>query len=129
MPDPITIGSLVAAALAAGAAEAGKAVLGGAAKHAYEALASAASRALGPVVGLLVKKPEAESHAVVVAELVEDQPPEVQAELKQLAEALRAALTTEGRGATIDNRMTVIATHNSIAAGGNVTIGAIPEPE
>ncbi len=58
MPDPITVGSLVAAMLAAGAAEAGKAALGAAAKDAYAALRSAAAGVLGPALGWLEKKPE-----------------------------------------------------------------------
>ena len=97
MPDPITIGSLVAAALAAGAAEAGKAVLGQAAKDAYDKLKSAAARVLGAAVGRLEKKPESDDLAAVIADDVAAQPAEVQAELRALAEALKAALAAEGR--------------------------------
>ena len=127
MPDPITIGSLVAAALAAGAAEAGKAVLGQAAKDAYDKLKSAAARVLGAAVGRLEKKPESDDLAAVVADDVAAQPAEVQAELRALAEALKAALAAEGRAGTIDNRITVIASGaDAIAAGRDVNIGSMP---
>jgi hypothetical protein len=126
MADPITIGGLVAAALAAGAVEAGKGVLGAAAKDAYEALKGAAHRLIGGAVDELEKKPESNSRAGVVAEEVDEAPGAVQAELRQLAEALREALTAEGKGATIDNRITVIATGGSVAAGRDVNIGAMP---
>jgi hypothetical protein len=128
MSDPITIGSLVAAALGAGAAEVGKAVLGQPVRDAYEALRAAASRVIGPAVAQLETKPDSNNRAGVVAELVEEQPEPVQAELRQLAEALRAALASEGRSASIDNRITVIATHGGIAAGRDVNVAA-PAPD
>jgi hypothetical protein len=122
MPDPITAGSLVAAALAAGAAEAGKAALGPAARDAYAALRSSAARVLGPAVGWLEKKPESDDLAAGVAEEVANQPDAVRTELAALAEALKAALAAEGRAGTIDNRVTVIATHGGIAAGHTVNV-------
>lgn len=122
MPDPITVGALVAAALAAGAAEAGKAVLGQAARDAYDRLKAAAAGFLGPALGMLEKNPESDDLAAGVAEAVDGQPDPVRAELRRLAEELRAALTAEGRGATVDNRITVIATHGSIAAGHTVNV-------
>lgn len=122
MPDPVTVGALVAGALAAGATEAGKAVLGQAGKDAYAALKSAASRLLGPVVGMLEKNPESADLATGIAEAVEAEPEAVRAELAPLAEALRAALSEEGR-ASIDNRITVIASGtNAIAAGRDVNL-------
>jgi hypothetical protein len=126
MPDPITIGSLVAAALAAGAAEAGKAALGAAAKDAYDKLTSAAARVLGPALAMLEKKPESDDLAAGVAEAVASQPEPVRDELAALAGALKAALAAEGRAATIDNSVTVIASGaHAIAAGrdANVTLG------
>jgi hypothetical protein len=127
MPDPITTGSLVATMLAAGAAEAGKAALGQAARDAYAALKSAAARVLGPAAGWLEKKPASDDIAAGVAEEVAAQPEAVRAELAALAEALKAALAAEGRAGTIDNRITVIASGaNAIAAGRDVNIGALP---
>jgi hypothetical protein len=126
MPDPITTGSLVAAMIAAGAAEAGKAALGQTARDAYDALKSAAARVLGPALGWLEKQPASDDIAAGVADEIANQPAEVQAELRALAEALKAALAAEGRAGTIDNRVTVIASGaNSIAAGrdANVTLG------
>jgi hypothetical protein len=127
MPDPITVGSLVAAMLAAGAAEAGKAALGEATRDAYDALRSAAARVLGPAAGWLEKKPDSDDLAAGVAEQVAAQPDAVRTELAALAEALKAALAAEGRAGTIDNRITVIASGaNAIAAGRDVTIGSLP---
>lgn len=129
MPDPITIGGLVAAAISAGAGEAGKAALGGAAKDAYQALKSAASRLLGPAVDQLEARPESEARAVVIAELFEEQPEPAQAELQRLAEALHVALDAEGRGATVDNRITVIASGtNAVAAGRDAIVGSSRQP-
>ncbi len=128
MPDPLTVGSLVAAMLAAGAAEAGKAALGQAARDAYDKLKSAAARVLGPAVGWLEKKPDSDDIAAGVAEEVARQPDPVQAELAALAEALKAALAAEGRAGTIDNRITAIASgaHAVAAAAGrdvHLTVG------
>jgi hypothetical protein len=127
MPEPLTVGSLVAAALAAGATEAGKGLLGGVANDAYEKLKSVAGRVLGSSVTQLEAKPDSNNRAGVVAELVEEQPEPTQAELRQLAEGLREALAAEGLGATIDQRITVIATHGGVAAGRDVNIAAPPK--
>lgn len=60
--------------------------------------------------------------------MIAEQPDPAQAELRQLAEALREALAAEGRGATIDNRITVIASGaNAIAAGRDAIVGG-PDP-
>lgn len=122
MTDPITIGSLVAAAIAAGAAEAGKAVLGQAARDAYDTLKAAASRLLGPAVGMLEAKPDSDDLAAGIAAEVDRQEEAARAELRQLAEELRAAFAAEGRAASVDNRVTVIATHHGIAAGRDVNV-------
>jgi hypothetical protein len=129
MPEPFTVGVLVAAMLSAGASEAGKAALGAATKDAYEKLRSLAGRLLGPAVTHLEAKPESRNRAGVVAELVEEQPAATQAELRQLAESLRNALAADGRGAMIDNRITVVASGaNSIAAGRDANVRA-PTPD
>lgn len=129
MADPITLGSLIAAALAAGASEAGKAALGAAAMDAYQALKAAAGRLLGPAAEQLEARPDSEHRAGVVAELVDELPDPDRHALGQLAEALRAALAAEGRGATIDNSVTVTASGaGAIAAGRDVTVGLPPKP-
>lgn len=129
MPDPVTLGALVAAALSAGAIEAGKAVLGATAKDCYEQLKMLASHLLGPSVSDLEARPESSARLGVVAEMVEEQAPPDQARLKALAEALRTALAAEGRGATIDNRITVIASGaGAIAAGRDVNLATPPRP-
>ena len=125
MPDPITVGSLVAAAIAAGAVEAGK----GVAKDAYEGLKELASRVLGPDVVQLEAAPDSKGRAVVVAELVEKQPEPVRMELAQLAEALRSALGAEGKGkalATMVNQFNAYGGRQFNAPGGTQNFGAIP---
>lgn len=97
MPDPVTLGTLVAAALSAGAIEAGKAILGATAKDSYEQLKALASRLIGPSATDLEAKPESGARFGVVAEKVEELAPPDQTKLKALAEALRAALAAEGR--------------------------------
>ena len=124
MPDPITVGALVAAALGAGAAEAGKAVLGQAARDAYDKLKSAAGAVLGPALAMFEKKPDSDDLAAGIAEAVAAQPAQVQAELGQLAEAVRAALAAEGRAASIDNRITVIASGAGTIAAGHLNTAA-----
>jgi hypothetical protein len=122
MPEPVTAGALVAAALAAGASEAGKAALGGVAKDAYEALKTAAARLLGPALAMLEKKPDSDDLAAGVAETVDAAPAPDREALRTLAETLRETLAAEGRGASIDNRVTVIATHGSMAAGRDLNV-------
>jgi hypothetical protein len=122
MPEPVTAGALVAAALAAGASEAGKAALGAVARDAYEALKTAASRLLGPALTMLEKKPDSDDLAAGVAETVDAAPAPDREALRALAETLRETLAAEGRGATIDNRVTVIATHGSMAAGRDLNV-------
>jgi hypothetical protein len=127
VPEPLTVGMLVAAALAAGA---GKGLLGGVSKDAYENLKAFAGRILGTAVNQLEARPGSDNRAGVVAELVEEQSEPVQAELRHLAEVLRSALSGEGRGALIDNRISVVASGtNSIAAGRDANVGARPVPD
>ena len=107
MPEPVslTIGALVAAALSSGAAEAGKAVLGAAAKDAYDKLKTLVGRWAGNDVAALetraqegkpTRKPQG-----VVAEAIDARPEQERDAARTLAEALSAALTAEGRGAAL----------------------------
>ena len=126
MPEPITTGALVAAALSAGAGALGKEVVGAAVKDAYAALKAAVGRWAAPNVEQLEAKPDSDARAGVLAELVDEQPEAARTEVRALAEALRDALVAEGRGAVVDNRITVIADRGSIAAGRDVNLGALP---
>lgn len=128
MPEPTSIGALVAATLAAGAVEAGKATFGEAAKDAYEKLKSFAVRLIGPSVAELEAKPSSVPRAGVVAEKVDEQAVADKTELKALAEALREALVAEDRGVLLDNqimRINVFADRGGIAAGGNLSVGTV----
>lgn len=102
MPDPVTIGALVAAALSAGAVEIGKTALGGPAKDAYEGLKAMVARWAGPdVAALETTARDGKStgrREAVVAEIVDERPEAERAEVRALAEALSNALEAEGRG-------------------------------
>lgn len=127
MAEPVTIGTLAAAALASGAAALGKEALGAAAKDAYAALKAALLPASPTNVEKLEADPEAEHRSVSVAEDVDDLDTDTQAKIKALAEALRSALAADGQAASIDNRITVIADRHSVAAGRDVNISSLPK--
>lgn len=127
LPDPVTIGTLAAAALASGAAALGKEAVGAAAKDAYAALKKALLPASPKNVEKLEADPEAEHRAISVAEDVDDLDAETQTKIKTLAEALRGALVADGQGASVDNRITVIADRHGIAAGRDVNISTPPK--
>lgn len=131
MVEPITTGALVAAALAAGASTIATGALGAAGKDAYEKLKSLISRIAGSEVARLEAKPDSENRAGVVAELVDERAEAEKAELLALAEQLRAALTAEGHGAAVDNRMNNVfnaydKSRQYNAPGGTQNFGAPP---
>lgn len=102
MPDPVTIGTLVAAALAAGAAEIGKAAFGGPAKDAYEGLKTMVGRWADHDVAALENAAQegkaTKGREVVVAEIVDERPEAERMAAEAIAERLSAALTAEGCG-------------------------------
>jgi hypothetical protein len=129
MVEPVTTGALVAGALAAGAGALAKGFLGEMAKDAYQKLKTMLAPAAATDVDRIEKKPESVAHATVLAEAVDELPEAERASLRALADALRAALAAEGHGATVDNRITVIATHGGMAAGRDQYIGVPPQPQ
>jgi predicted Zn-dependent protease len=127
LADPVTIGTLAAAALASGAAALGKEVVGTASKDAYAALKAALLPASPSNVEKLEANPEAEHRAISVAEDVDDLDADTQAKIEALAEALSGALAADGQAASVDNRITVIADRHGIAAGRDVNISTPPK--
>ena len=127
MADPVTIGTLAAATLASGATALGKEAVGAAAKDAYAALKAALVPASPRNVEKLEADPEAEHRALSIAEDVDDLDADTQAKIKTLAEALRGALASNGQGASVDNRITVIADRHGTAAGRDVNISTPPK--
>lgn len=103
--DPITIGTLAAAALAAGATEAGKAVLGAAARDAYDMLKSVVAGWAAPDVDDLESKARkgapTKAREAVVAETIDARPEPDRDEVRALAVALSEALKAEGRGGAL----------------------------
>ena len=90
MPDPITVGVLVAGALSLGS-EAVKAVVGEAVKDAYRALKAKLAICAGDVAEL-EKTPHSEPRKAVIAEVVNNLPAKDQDELRGLAQVLTASL-------------------------------------
>ena len=126
MPDPVTTGALVAAALTAAAPIIGKDVVGPAVKDAYAALKSAISRWAAEDVDKLEAKPDSPARAAVVAEAVDDAPEPDRAALRDLVDQLRAALAAAGQAeaaATITNTFTNYGGQQFNAPGGTQNIG------
>lgn len=103
--DQMSVGTLAAAALSAGAVEAGKAVLGGAARDAYDKLKALVARwAAADVTALEARAQEGaatKAREAVLAEAIDARPEPERDEARALAEALSAALTAEGRGGSL----------------------------
>lgn len=127
MADPVTIGTLAAAALSAGAGALGKEVVGAVIKDAYTALKGKLAGLIGNSdVDKLEADPESRGRALTLSEEVDKQPDAARDEIKALAEALQAALQAAGQGAVVDNRITQInvsADRGGIAAGRDVNLG------
>lgn len=120
----MTIGTLAAAALSAGASALGKEAVSAAVKEAYATLKAAVAKWAAPNVEQLEAKPDHEARAEVLADIVDETADDdAKAEIRTLAETLQAELHKAGHGATVDNRVTVIADRGSIAAGRAVELG------
>ena len=92
MADPVTIGALVAWALGLGGEAIAKGVLGEAAKDAYKALKAKVSAWAAGDAAELERTPGSMARQAVIAETVDRLPPEDQAALRGLAQALTGAL-------------------------------------
>lgn len=126
MPEPVSVGALVAAALGAGAAALAKGVLSAAAKDAYEKLKSAVARWASDDVARLEQK-QSPVREAALAEIVDEREKNEKQDLAALAQAL-LALFDEKERARVENRITVIATHGGMAAGRDQTINYGPPP-
>jgi hypothetical protein len=91
VPDPITVGLLVAGALSLGG-EAVKAAVGEAVKDAYKALKDKLAIWAAGDVAELEKTPHSDLRKAVIAEVVNGRPAEDQDELRGLAQVLLANL-------------------------------------
>ncbi|MEA2840867.1 MAG: hypothetical protein QOF41_2197 [Methylobacteriaceae bacterium] len=88
MSDPVTIGGLAALALSMGAQAALKGVVGEAAKTAYNTLKAKVSAWAGSDVQALEKTPGSKARQDVVAEAIDQQPPDDQQGVRELAKVL-----------------------------------------
>ena len=91
MADPITVGVLVASALSLGG-EAVKVAVGEAVKDAYKALKAKLTIWAEVDVAELEKTPHSEPRKAVIAEVVNNLPPEDQEKLQELAQVLTTKL-------------------------------------
>jgi hypothetical protein len=92
MPDPETLGALVAAALSMAGEATLKGAVGEAVKDAYKALKEKASHWAGSDVEALEKIPASTTRQAVIAEIVDARPKDDQESLRVLAKTLVAGL-------------------------------------
>jgi hypothetical protein len=92
MPDPVTLGALVAAALGMAAEAALKGAVGEAVKEAYHALKEKVSSWASNDVKALEESPTSATRQALIAETVNARPKEDQDFVRLLAEVLVAAL-------------------------------------
>ncbi len=102
MPDPITIGSLVAAAMAMAADASVKGTVGEAAKDAYHALKNKISQWASGDVQALEKTPSSATRQAVIAEIIDAQSNGEQELLRSLAKALVAELKRHSQVIGVD---------------------------
>ncbi len=95
MSDPITVGSLVALAVSTAVQELTKGIAADATKVAYNALKEALSTTAGSEVEALEKAPNSTGRQMVLAELVNAQSKNEKKSLRELAEALAAAMNQD----------------------------------
>jgi hypothetical protein len=92
MPDPVTLGALVAAALSMGGEATLKGAVGAAVKDAYKLLKEKVSHWAFSDAEALEKTPASTTRQAVIAEIVNARPKEDQESLRVLAETLVAGL-------------------------------------
>jgi hypothetical protein len=97
MPDPVTIGTLAASALALAGDETVKGFVGETVKDAYKTLRDKIARLAGGGVYALEKAPASKTRQRVVAKAINGQSAEEQISVKALAPELLAALKREAQ--------------------------------
>ena len=101
MVEPVTLGALVASALAMGAEAAMKGAVGEAGKEAYQTLKRKIAQWAGQDLDLLEIDPASKGRQTVVAEKIDHQSEADKAEMRELAQRLIKTLKNE-RGAALD---------------------------
>jgi hypothetical protein len=109
MPDPVTLGGLVAAALSMAGEATLKGAVGEAVKDAYKALKEKASHWASNDVEALEQTPTSTTRQAVIAEIVDARPRDDQEPLPALAETLVAALKKHAAATGLDiGRLTAL---------------------
>jgi hypothetical protein len=109
MPDPVTLGALVAAALSMAGEATLKGAVGEAVKDAYKALREKVSHWAFNDVEALEQTPTSTARQAVIAEIVDARPRDDQEPLRALAEALIAALRKHTSATGLDvGRLTAL---------------------
>lgn len=125
--DPVTIGSLVASALALAAQEAVKSAVGEAVKDAYKALKEKLSPSAATEVETLEAAPTSKGKQLAVAEIVDARPADEQQILRALAEALIVKLREAAPAIGLDigrlNALEAQFGNISVASGVGARIG------
>jgi hypothetical protein len=119
MPDPVTVGSLVAGALGMAADSALKGAVGEAVKDGYQALKEKVSRWASGEVAALEAAPSSKGRQAVVAEIIDTQSVDDKQALRILAETLVARLKDSAPAIGLDiGRLTALETQL-----GSITVG------
>lgn len=121
MAEPVSTGTFVAGVFAAAAGLFVKGALSAAGKDAYETLRSRIAAIFVNETSALEAKPESKGHALVLAESIDGQSGEIQHDYRNLAIVLKAALEAQGDKSSVDTRISVIASNQSVAVAGNLT--------
>jgi hypothetical protein len=109
MPDPVTLGALVAAALSMAGEATLKGAVGEAVKDAYKALREKVSHWALSDVEALEQTPTSTTRQAVIAEIVDARPRDDQEPLRALAETLVAAVKKHAPAMGLDiGRLTAL---------------------
>lgn len=126
MPELVTLGGLVAAALSTAGEATLKGAVGEAVKDTYQALKVRVSHWASHDVEALEKMPTSMSRQAVIAEIIDAQPKEDQEHLRALAEKLVAGLKRDALAAGLDiGRVTALEAHLGNTNAINVVIGKV----
>jgi hypothetical protein len=118
MPDPVTLGALVAAALSMAGEATLKGAVGEAAKDAYNALREKVSHWATHDVEALAQTPSSALPQAIIAEIIDARPKDDQEPLRAIAETLVAGLKKHAPATGLDiGRLTALEVNL-----GNITV-------
>jgi phage tail sheath protein FI len=128
MTDPVTVGALVASAIAMSGEASVKGFIGEAAKDAYKALKNRVALWAGSDVEALENAPASSARRAVIAEVIDSRPAEDQAAVRALAQELLGALKRSGNVGLEVGRLEALAAQFgdiAVTEGTGVRIGEV----